>query len=174
MKQRLTATLFPLLLATGALAVQAPAPWKKFTSQAGNFSVLLPAEPQEQKETKDDGGPLSPYTNTLYIARGGNGAYLVGWTDYKPGVRIDVQGEIKANRDNFVKGVNGTLGPEKPLKLGTHPGTEFTAETAQALFHVRVYVIGRRPYILVALRPKGSQDPNADKFFSSFTLTPAR
>ena len=174
MKKRLTATLFTLLLATSALGLQAPASWTKFTSQAGRFSVMLPVEPKEEKETKNDGGPLSPYTNTLYTAQGAGAVYLVGWTDYKPGVRINVPGEIKANRDNFVNAIKATVATEKAIKLGTHPGTEFTAENAQAFFHVRVYVIGRRPYILVALRPKGTQDPNADKFFSSFTLTPAR
>ncbi len=90
-------------------------------------------------------------------------------------MRLNVQGELAANRDNFIKGVKATLVAEKPIKLGVHPGIEFSAESPQATFLARVYVVGPRPYMLAAVTLKGKDDgPNINKFFSSFTLTPRR
>lgn len=175
MTQRIAATLLLLLLALTAFGFQTPAPWTKFTSPLGRFSVLMPGEPKEEKETKQTGGPLAPFTNYLYSAKTENAFYLVGWVDYRPGARLNVQGELAANRDNFVKSVHATLGAEKPIKLGLHPGIEFTAESPQATFLVRTYVVGQRPYMLVAATFKGKDDgANIDKFFSSFALKPGR
>jgi len=166
--------LFPaclLLLACVAAAGQAQAPWQKFTSEEGRFSVLMPGKPSPEKETKQS--PHGPYTTYLFSARGDAQVFLVGWVDYAPTFRFDVQKEIEANRDNFVKAVKGNLVGTTPIKLGTHPGVEFTAETEQVVYRSRVYVVGRRPYQLVAARVKGTDEPSdVNRFFSSFEITP--
>jgi hypothetical protein len=174
MKRTITAALL-LLLTTTAAAFQAAKPWEKFTSAQGRFNVLMPGTPQEKKETKQGTGPLFPLNNYLYTSQEEGAIYLVGWVDYNPSARLDVQGELAANRDNFVKSLKATLVSEKPIKIGTHPGIEFTGDNAQVSFSARVYVVGQRPYMLAALTIKGRGAPaQPEKFFSSFALTPAR
>lgn len=174
MKRTITAALL-LLLTTTAAGLQAAKPWEKFTSAQGRFNVLMPGKPEEKKETKQGAGPLFPLTNYLYTSQDGGAIYLVGWVDYNPGARLNVQGELAANRDNFLKSLNAKLVSEKPIKIGTHPGIEFTGDNPQASFAAQVYVVGRRPYMLAALTIKGRGAPaQANKFFSSFVLTPAR
>lgn len=176
MKRTITAALLLLLTTTAAAAaLQAAKPWEKFTSRPGRFNVLMPGAPQEKKETKQGAGPLFPLNNYLYTSQEEGAIYLVGWVDYNPAARLNVRGELAANRDNFLKSLNARLVSEKPIKLGAHPGIEFTGDNAQTSFSARVYVVGQRPYMLAALTIKGRGAPaQPEKFFSSFALTPAR
>lgn len=173
MMKKLFAVTLIMLAATLALGSQGGA-WAKFSPTEGHFSVLLPpGAPKEDKETKDS--PYGPYTTHLFTAREGNEIFLVGWVDYDPGFKFDVQKELEANRDNFIKGVNGKLLNTSKTSLGTHPGMEFTAESSQAFFRSRVYVVGRRPYQLIAITLKGTEStPNVNKFLTSFEVSPAK
>ena len=87
-----------------------------------------------------------------------------------------MQGEIAANRDNFVKGVEARVTSEHPITLGDSPGIEFTAESEQATFKSRVYVVGQRPYMIIAATLKGLENSaNVERFLASFQLkTPDR
>jgi hypothetical protein len=148
--------------------------WEKFTSPEGRFSILMPGKPAPEKQTSQS--PIGPYTTYLFTGRGNGQIFLVGWVDYDPKFTFDPQKELEANRDNFIKGVKGRLtGATTPIKLGTYNGIEFTAESEQANFRSRVYIVGKRPYQLIAVTMKGAaESPETARFFSSFALTPAR
>jgi hypothetical protein len=146
--------------------------WIKFTSDAGRFSVLMPGpgDPKDESETKTD-PRLGSYTTHLFLQKTDKGLFMAGWADYAPTVRLDVQGELAANRDNFTKGVEARVTSERPVTLGDSPGIEFTAESAQATFKSRVYVVGQRPYMVVAATLKGLEDSaNVERFLSSFQV----
>ena len=176
MKNRTLAALpLVLLVALTALA-QAPAAWVKFSPPGAPFSVLMPVEPKENKQTTPT-SPNGPYTTYLYNAVSPEREiYLVGWVDYDPKFNFGVQAELNANRDNFVKSLKATLLSTTPIKLGAHPGIEFKAEvTGKVDIVSRVYVVGRRPYQLIAVTPAGRDaSANRERFFSSFKLGAAR
>lgn len=177
MTKKLFAACLVLFAGVSVCAQQPAAPaagaWEKFTSAEGRFSILLPGKPEPNKQTADS--PAGPYTTHLFVAKGAGQVYIVGWVDYAPTFRFDTQRELEANRDNFAKGAKAQVKGTTPIKLGTHPGIEFTAEGEQAIFRSRVYVVGTRPYQLIAVWAKGqAEPPDVAKFFSSFTLTPAR
>jgi hypothetical protein len=175
MKRKLFAACLVLLACVSVCAQQpaAAVAWEKFTSAEGKFSIMLPGKPEPNKQTADS--PHGPYTTYLFMARSSGQVYIVGWVDYSPSFRFDTQKELEANRDNFAKGVKAQLKNTTPIKLGVNPGIEFTAESEQAHFRSRVYIVGKRPYQLIALWGKGqAEPPDAAKFFSSFTLTPAQ
>lgn len=152
--------------------------WIKLTSDAGKFSVLMPGPkaPEEKAETTTESKDVpasAPYTTHLFMQTSDKGVrFLVGWVDYAPGFKPNPQGELAANRDNFIKGVKAKLATERPITLGQNPGIEFTGAAEDgAAIKARVYMVGARPYMLVALTPKGKDDSvNADKFFDSFKL----
>lgn len=169
--KKLFAFVLTLLLTAPAFGLQDTSEWTKFTSDAGRFSVLMPGKPEENKETKPS--PNGPYTVNLYIAKSTAGIYMAGWVDYDPKFNFGVQAELEANRDNFIKGVSGKLLDTKPIKFGANPGIEFTAETDLVFVRSRVYIIGKRPYQLLAIvRKDDRSSPSIDKFLSSFALTP--
>jgi len=165
----LLACLAVVLVAGFDFEVQAQSGWAQFSPEGGNFSISMPGNPKVEVENKI--GPFGPYTSNLFSETKGGTFYLIGWTDYPTNVSLDVQGEINATRDNFLKSVNGTLIAEKEISLNGHPGLEFTAEMSSK-FHVmsRIYVVGNRPYQILAVTPKYNDRTNANRFMWSFRL----
>lgn len=136
----------------------------------GRFSILVPAAPEETKETtQSDHGP---YTTYLFITREPSNVYLIGWVDYDPSFNFNRQKELEANRDNFVKGVQARLTSTQSMTIDGFPVIEFTCDTTERTFHSRVYMVGRRPYQIVIGYPKGQSElaPIA-RFFNSFKVT---
>ena len=169
--KRTAAILFILFAATFAAAFQGAGEWIKFESTPGLFSVLMPAQPTEQKETKESA--YGPYTTNLFLSKGNGEMYMAGWVDYDPKYNFDAQKELDANRDNFVKAVKGTLGSTTRITFKDNPGIEFDGSTPNFSFKSRVYIVGKRPYMLAAAFPAGGEgSPNINKFFSSFELAP--
>jgi hypothetical protein len=171
MTKKILAALSLVLFAALTAPSQTPADWVKFSPAGSPFNVLMPAQPKEEKKISDS--PNGPYTTYLYsVVSPEREIYLVGWVDYDPKFKFGVQAELEANRDNFVKSVKATLLSTTPVKLGTHPGIEFKAELpGRADIVSRVYIVGRRPYQLIAVTPAGRDaSANLGRFFSSFQL----
>lgn len=176
--KKIFALIFVVAASLPSFGSQAAAgEWIRFTSEAGRFSVLMPGpgEPKDESETRTD-SKFGAYTTHLFLQKSDKGLFMAGWVDYAPTVKLDVQGELAANRDNFVKGVAAHVTSEHPVKLGDSPGTEFNAESEQATFKSRIYVVGQRPYMIVAATLKGTNDDaNVERFLASFQLkTPDR
>jgi hypothetical protein len=169
MTKKIPAVLSLVLLSALAASAQAPAPWVKFSPPGSPFTLLMPAQPKEEKKTSES--PNGPYTTYLYSSVSPERElYLVGWVDYDPKFKFGVQAELNANRDNFIKSVKATLLSTTPIKLGAHPGIEFRAAVeGKADIVSRVYIVGRRPYQLITVTPAGrDSSANRERFFSSF------
>jgi len=144
--------------------------WIKFAPEAGNFSILMPTPPApvEVKPTQD-------FVFHMFAVTIGRDVYTVGYGDYAPSVHLDPEGELKANRDNFVRGVNAALTGSKSIELDGRAGLEFTGESAEYYFKSRVYLFGNRIYQIAVAFPKGEVDSTKiDRFFSSFAFTTQR
>jgi hypothetical protein len=175
MTKKILAAMFLLLSAALTAGAQTPAGWVKFSPPGSQFSVLLPTQPKEDTQTSQS--PHGPYTTHLFTSISSDREiYLVGWVDYAPSFNFGIQAELEANRDNFVKSAKAKLLGTTPIKLGTHPGIEFKAELpGQADIVSRVYIVGRRPYQLIALTPAGrGPSANVERFFSSFQVPAAK
>jgi hypothetical protein len=171
MRNRPSAILF-VIAAAVSLAFQAPAGWSRLDSEEGRFVVLMPGRvaPRDQPRTSTD-PKLGTYTVHTFRGNTPKGFFMASWVDYDPALVLDSQAELAASRDSFLKGVKARLLSERPVTLETYAGTEFNAETDQAVFKVRVYVVGRRPYQLVAVTYKGFDDAQSvNSFLSSFRL----
>lgn len=145
--------------------------WVTLTPTQGRFSVMFPEQAKDQSQTTDSSH--GPYTTHLFLAKTTKGLFLVGWVDYDPNFNFGVQSELEANRDNFVKGVKATLINSSKITFNGYPGLEFTAETDDVVYKSRVYIIGRRPYQLIAGTYKGQEDDyNVSRFLTSFQLKP--
>lgn len=131
----------------------------------------MPGKPAEEKETKES--PQGPYTTNLVQGKSNGEVYLAAWVDYDPKFIFDTQKELDANRDNFVKTVNGTLSNSTRVTYKDNPGIEFEGTSPNFSFKSRVYVVGRRPYMLIVLFAAGTESsPTINKFISSFELAP--
>lgn len=158
-----------------APAPAAPAAWTSFTPPEGMFSADFPTAPQ-RSETPVAEGPGSPGKVFLYTSASPTGVFLGGWAEYAPGFKFDDQAELTANRDNFVKGTEGKLLASRAISLGGAPGLEFDVEKpGMWMGRARVYIIGGKPYQLIAINGGATLDAaKASKFFASFKTLPAR
>jgi hypothetical protein len=177
MTKKMLAALSLIMLAALSASAQTPAEWVKFSPPGSppHFSVLLPTQPQEKKESKQ--GPNGPYTGYMFASVSPAGeVYLVAWVDYEKTFDMNVQTELEVNRDSFLKGLDAKLLSTTPIKFGVHPGIEFKAEvTGRADVVSRFYIVGRRPYALSVVSPVGhDSSASRERFFSSFKLDAAK
>ena len=167
----LATALAPAPLAAPAAAQQQQANWTSFRSDEGGFSILFPAAPSRDEKPLPP-GPGSPGRTVIFMAKASVGIWLAGLAEYDPNFKFGVQAELDANRDNFLKGVGGTLLSSKPMTLGTAPGLEFTAEKPGQWFAKgRIFIVGRRPYqVLAMVGPQNAQSPEIDLFLGSLRV----
>lgn len=149
--------------------------WVKFSSAAGNFSLSFPKQPKEEKTTIDK--PYPSYTSNLYVAREEGEVFLAGWVDYEASYVFNSDKELEASRDNFVKSLKGKLLTSNKILLGTYRGLDFTGEFENSqmkfYFKSKVFIVGKRPYMLTYVFLQGKESiARRNRFFSSFRVTP--
>ena len=148
-----------------------PNAWAKFTSRDGRFSVIIPGIPKDQVQTTPSN--IGPYTTHLFTLRNPRHVFLIGYVDYDPTFNFHPQAELEANRDQFVKNLEATLVNSRNVRVDGYPALEFTAVKEERIFKARVYIVGRRPYLIVLGTSKGVDDaPALNRFFNSFKITP--
>ena len=141
--------------------------WITFNSKEGRFTILLPAQPSAQTDTSN-GNPF--YITQLLLSKGSGEMYAIGWVDYESSYNFDEQKELEANRDNFIKGINGTLVATKNTAFRGYKAVEFTATSSTYFWTSKVFMVGKRPYQLVAGSSTGKASGNENKFFDSFFM----
>ena len=168
-----TIALF-LTIALSLTVVSAQTPeWIRLAPAGGGFAVMVPSQPEETTPNKGQLFTSKIYTAVVKDASATRVIYLAGVGDYAPTVKVDPQGELNANRDNFIKELSGMkLLRSRNITLDGRPGIEFTGESDRATVHCRFYVKGNRVFQLAAMIFKGvDETENVSKFFDSFAFT---
>ena len=132
----------------------------------------MPGTPKDEVKTtpSDD---IGPYTTRFFTLRNPRHVFLIGYVDYDPSFNFNRQAELEANRDQFIKQLNATLVSTRNVRIDGYSALEFTAATEERIFKARVYIVGRRPYLIVLISPKDVDDTLAlNRFFNSFKITP--
>ena len=165
MRKRICAALFGLLFCALHVCAQSAGQWIKFAPTGGGFSILLPAQPKEETQAKEN------FTSHFFTTKNERALYIVGYGDYAPSVHLDTDGELAANRDNSVRGLKAHITDSHAVTLAGHPGLEYTAESDQATMKCRVYLVGNRVYQFAAIVFAGKDDTeNVNKFLGSFAF----
>lgn len=129
---------------------------------------MMPAKPEEEVQLGDD------FTAHLFSVTTDNALYTVAYGDYAPSVHFNVDDELAANRDNFLKRLNAGLISTKQLMIEGRKGIEFTGENDQASFKSRVFIFGIRFHQIAVAVFKGKDNTeNTNRFFASFELAKA-
>jgi hypothetical protein len=151
-----------LALATLFLATMfAETEWKEFTSSEGNFRVVFPETPQQQKGTERNLHQFSAAADAE--------SYGLTYADYPPGHGLGKRGEHRArfNCERLwrVSGGRETyLSRRLSREMDPLVGQNTSGELA-------IYFVGHRLYFLHAFAPKGTPRPqNFSTFLNSFLL----
>jgi hypothetical protein len=149
--------------------------WKTFTSKEGGFSILMPGQPAQKKQTLNT--PAGDIDTYFYVTTQDSGKvnYTVSYVDLPKGVQNmppPVMLEAMASGlmgDSRVKVVSG-----ESIKLGDYPGRAFKIEAPdKALIMHRAYIVKQRMYQVVAQVPQAQEKAlvgDVERFFNSFKL----
>ena len=162
--------MYGALALLSALAFQDAPKWDELRSEAGNFIIWLPVKADyEAKETEFNGATLKLHQ---FIATGETMRYAVIYTDYDMSVTSASDDDrINAERDSFMKGLDGKLDKEKKLTLSKNPGRACFVSTDSLKIETRIYLVKNRVYMTMALGEKEKYDESAArKALDSFKL----
>lgn len=157
-----------VLLAATSIAAQS-LNWREYKNPAGNFSIQMPAEPEDIRST--DG--TDSHTILAFVGEVG---YTVVYSKSAEDQIVSEaifkeysEGTLKASKCTVVNeapaapAVRGLIGRHYRLECATGP---------QKLYHIGNLYLGKHyTYLVMAMFPANPVDsPNVKKFVESFTL----
>ncbi len=171
MRKTMKASLaFALLFLASATSYADDVNWQSVKSDAcGGFTVQMPGTPKEESATEKE-----IIMRTYSVNEWPEGIFTVACIVYLPGAKVDVQGELTANRDNFNTESDATLISETAITLQGVSGVDFTSQSTKhrTNYRVRIFADGNRVYLASAGVRKGHDDLiKIEQFLGSFHLT---
>lgn len=157
------------VLAIMAVQAAAAADWVRFGDAATGFEALFPVAPEVSTDNSDGVAMKS------YAAMGDGALCFVGMSDYTAIPSVEV--ELKADRDNFVAGVEATTTASEmttfPHGGKQLPAIAFDAESNTMHFRSIALVQNLRVAQIVGGVPKDNGDRSLlDRCVHSFKLLP--
>jgi hypothetical protein len=135
--------------------------WREFTSSEGNFRVVFPETPQQQKGAERNLHRFS--------AVAGAQSYGLMYADYPPGA--DWESVVNGERDSIVNGFGGSVVDEKRTSVEGYPGKWIRFVGQNTSGELVLYFVVHRLYVLHAFAPEGTPRPeNFSTFLNSFLL----
>ncbi len=181
----LSSLAFILILSGGVLAQEWA--WKYFSPTGKSWSVLAPGEMKPDEEAVEPGNKMGSYSYSDFY-----GYFAVVYRDAPKAFLISLKPDAKAHykkvKKDFITASRGQLlkeedftsgkakGRELHIKIptGTITGFEGQVLTKFRIERLRMFFIGRRFYMLLAVLPEDIiNTPPVDKFFNSFTFNTA-
>ena len=98
--------------------------WKEFTSSEGNFRVVFPEAPQQQRDIERN--------RHQFRAAAGAESYGLTYADHSPSA--DWESVVNGERDSIVNGFGGSVVDEKRTSVEGYPGkwTRFAGQDTRA------------------------------------------
>jgi hypothetical protein len=148
--------------------------WVKFLAPDGDFSILMPGQPEieEQEARTETGG--TPTTHHFLTAKSLTSHFFCYYWDlsYTPADETDTQMGMAGARDGMIHELGGKLLSHDDSMSDGHSAQSFQASLPDdGILEGRFSVIGRRQYMLAVARPAEDTDEETQKFFSSFKLS---
>ncbi|HEY8561694.1 MAG TPA: Ig-like domain-containing protein [Pyrinomonadaceae bacterium] len=184
--RNLWSSLFIILILSSGVLAQEWA-WRNFNPAGKSWSILAPGEMRPDEEARDPNGKMGSYAYSDFY-----GYFGVVWRDAPKTFLIPIKpnqsAHFKKVRADFVKATRGEIqkeedfvngrakGRELRIKVptGTMTGIEGQTLTKYRIQRLRMFFIGNRFYMLLAVLPEDIVDtPQVDKFFNSFTFNTA-
>jgi hypothetical protein len=162
-------------------AAQAGGPfdgWVAFTSDDGNFRILLPTKPELQSQQVDTAAGTS--TVNIYMTSVASGAYGVMYNDFstdavKKGGAKDM---LASAMDGAAKKVGGKLAGSREIEVAGNPGVDFAVQMPVqsnlpdgGIYASRIFLAGDRLYQIIAVQAGKGDQALVSAFFDSFSLT---
>ena len=182
---KLLLSLVVILLLSGGISAQNWA-WKNFSPPSKAWSILAPGTMLPDQEAQEAGSKVGSYAYSDFY-----GYFAVVYRDSNLGfwsLRPDYSSYYEKVRNDFIKTNKGQLlsetkfikgksiGRDVEIKIpvGQITGLEGNSITKYRIERIRMFFVGKRFYLLLAVLPEDIIDTAAvDNYFSSFTTNSA-
>lgn len=171
-----------IVLFFGASVLAQDWQWRTFSPPSGAWSVLAPGQMNPDEEAQEANSKMGSYAYSDFY-----GYFAVVYRDQKSSFwsigKPDYSNYYKKVRNDFIKASKGELLKEERyesgdrvgrdvrirIPAGTITGLEGKTITKYRIERIRMFFVGRRFYLLLAVLPADVIDtPAIDKFFDSF------
>ena len=171
-----------ILILSGGAAAQEGWTWKTFSPPGKAWSILAPGTMNPDAEAQEPGSKVGSYAYTDFY-----GSFLVVYRDSTQSfwsLKPDYSNYFKKVRKDFVKAGNGQLLKEEKyvkgeitgrnvrikIPVGQITGLEGKTITKYRIERLRMFFVGKRFYLLIAVLPEDIVGtPAVDQYFDSFT-----
>ena len=169
-----------LILSAGALAQDWA--WKTFSPPGGAFSIMAPGAMNPDEEAQEANSKMGSYAYSDFY-----GFFTVVYRDSKASfwsLKPDYSAYYKKVRNDFVKASKGELLSEERFEKGSWvgrnvrikipagqiTGLEGKTITKYRIERIRMFFVGKRFYLIMAVLPQDIIDtPAINNYFDSFT-----
>ena len=168
--QRRFVVALAVLCLTFALGAQAQV-WNSHSYASEGFRASFPSAPDLQK--RDVPTDAGSFQLRSYVAQDGAYALFVGVCDFGAQVNgRDPDTMLQGAKQGALTNSNSHLLSENRLTLGIYHGLQFEAESSEAHFSARIYMVGDTLYQTLVISPLGSIYADKARFLDSFELIP--
>ncbi len=151
--------------------------WQEYTSSEGQFFVLMPDSPTEQRSVKQTpcGAVKIVSVDAVLNKRlvfATRGFYSVSYSDID-GSKCGEgpQRILDEERDEAVKNLGGKVVEERDMTKGDDIGREIQLQTPKlGLVKERIHVVGRRVYRVIVGGKTEASSEDAERFLESFRV----
>jgi hypothetical protein len=155
-------------LPPSAQIIPAPGEWISYSSAAGRFGVLMPAEPRVTEQGLDIGA--GKLVNNVFLALTQYAVFTASYADFPPPTPKSKSLLDKA-RKGVIDGINGKLLSGSNITHKGYPGREFQVSSDSGLYTSRIFLVSARLYQLVVVAVSGKvSSEDVDRFLNSFEL----
>lgn len=155
-------------LPPSAQIIPAPGEWISYSSAAGRFGVLMPAEPRVTEQGLEIGA--EKLVNNVFLALTEFAVFGVSYADFPPNTSKS-KSLLDNVRKGVIDGIKGTLISSSNISHKGYPGREFQASSDNGLYTSRIFLVKARLYQLVIVAVPGKVSPaDVHRFLDSFDL----
>lgn len=155
-------------LPPSAQVIPAPREWVTYSSAAGGFVALMPAEPRVTEQALQIG--TEKVANSVFLALTQFAVFVVSYADV-PLPTSNSKSILDNVRKGAVVGISGTLISSSNISHKGYPGREFQASSDSGLYTSRIFLVNSRLYQLVVVAVPGKvTTEDVQRFLDSFDL----
>jgi hypothetical protein len=145
--------------------------WNSYSYPADGFRASFPSGPEQQKRNvPTDAGTFELRS---YIAQVAPYAFFIGVCDYGANANgREPDAILQGAKQGALANSNSHLVSENKLTLGIYHGIQFEAESDEAHYSARIYMVGDTLYQTLVVSPIGKPYAETARFLDSFQLIP--
>lgn len=160
-----------ILVGTAALRLSSEPRWEKFTAQDGSFSVFMPTKPKaENQSVMVNGVKMDSHSFSAWSRSGAE--FTLSYADAPMPLNaaagekmLDTQLQHLSEGDK-----RQTIAAEK-LNVNGYSARKYKGITEDGFaIDEKLFLVGRRIYILLVVDAKGKSSSDVTKFFDSFVF----